>query len=161
MAKNVFDTLEERGYFSHATHMDDIYDLLSKPGVSFYIGFDPTADSLHVGHYIPVMAMAHPAIPKTVDLMKEGANLAHALTLQPEIGNIRETFFLNQLQVNHQVQSAAKSDFLIDGTYTFEIGGENKKQKQIAETSNAFLVKDDIEHGIFNIIPLWHFGLMY
>ena len=45
MAKNVFDTLEERGYFSQATHRDEIYDLLSKPGVSFYIGFDPTADS--------------------------------------------------------------------------------------------------------------------
>ena len=44
MAKNVFDTLEERGYFSQATHREEIYDLLSKPGVSFYIGFDPTAD---------------------------------------------------------------------------------------------------------------------
>ena len=91
----------------------------------------------------------------------ENTNLAYTLTPQPEIGNIRETFFLNQLQVNHQVQSAAKSDFLIDGTYTFEIGGENKRQKQIAGTSNAFVVKDDIEHGMFNIIPLWHFGLMY
>jgi len=91
----------------------------------------------------------------------ENTNLAYALTPNPEIGNIRETFFLNQLQVNHQVQSAAKSDFLIDGTYTFEIGGESKKQKQIAGTSNAFVVKDDIEYGMFNIIPLWHFGLMY
>jgi hypothetical protein len=59
------------------------------------------------------------------------------------------------------VQTAAKSDFLIDGAYTFEIGGENKRQKQIAGTQNAFLVKDDIEQGMFNIIPLWHFGLMY
>jgi hypothetical protein len=91
----------------------------------------------------------------------ENTNLAYALTPQPEIGNIRETFFLNQLQVNHQVQAAVKSGFLIDGTYTFEIGGENKKQRQIAGTSNAFVVKDDIEHGMFNIIPLWHFGLMY
>ena len=44
MYRNVFDVLEERGYFSQATHRDEIYELLSKPGVSFYIGFDPTAD---------------------------------------------------------------------------------------------------------------------
>lgn len=91
----------------------------------------------------------------------ENTNLAYALTLQPEIGNICETFFLNQLQTNHQVQSAPGSDFLIDGTYTFEIGGENKQQKQIAGTSNAFVVKDNIEFGAFNVLPLWHFGLMY
>jgi hypothetical protein len=101
------------------------------------------------------------SLGKVDKIYLENTNLAYVLTPQPEIGNIRETFFLNQLQVNHQVQSAAKSDFLIDGTYTFEIGGESKKQKQIAGTSNAFVVKDDIEHGIFNIIPLWHFGLMY
>ena len=59
MAKNVFDTLEERGYFSQATHREEIYDLLSKPGVSFYIGFDPTADSLHVGHFVQMMVMSH------------------------------------------------------------------------------------------------------
>ena len=91
----------------------------------------------------------------------ENTNLAYILTPQPEIGNIRETFFLNQLQVNHQVQSAPHSDFLIDGTYSFEIGGENKKQKQIAGTSNAFIVKDNIEYGAFRVLPLWHFGLMY
>jgi len=59
MSKNVFDTLEERGYFSQATHKEEIYDLLSKPGVSFYIGFDPTADSLHVGHFVQMMVMGH------------------------------------------------------------------------------------------------------
>ena len=59
MYKNVFDTLEERGYFSQATHRNEIYDLLSKPGVSFYIGFDPTADSLHVGHFVQMMVMSH------------------------------------------------------------------------------------------------------
>ena len=59
MDRNVFDILEERGYFSQATHKEEIYDLLVKPGVSFYIGFDPTADSLHVGHFVQMMVMSH------------------------------------------------------------------------------------------------------
>ncbi|MBO4460117.1 MAG: tyrosine--tRNA ligase [Clostridiales bacterium] len=59
MARNVFDILEERGYFSQATHKEEIYDLLGKPGVTFYIGFDPTADSLHVGHFVQMMVMSH------------------------------------------------------------------------------------------------------
>lgn len=59
MSSNVFDTLEARGYISQATHRDEIYEKLSKPGVSFYIGFDPTADSLHVGHFVQMMVMSH------------------------------------------------------------------------------------------------------
>ena len=131
---------------------------LSRETVNDYIEYMIRAKLLNALH---TATEGIRSLGKVDKLYLENTNLAYALTPQPEIGNIRETFFLNQLQVNHQVQSAAKSDFLIDGTYTFEIGGENKKQKQIAETSNAFLVKDDIEHGIFNIIPLWHFGLMY
>ncbi len=91
----------------------------------------------------------------------ENTNLAYALTPQPEVENIRETFFLNQLQANHQIQSAPGSDILIDGTYTFELGGENKKQKHFTGTPNAYIVKDNVEYGSFNVLPLWHFGLMY
>ncbi|MBQ3738888.1 MAG: AAA family ATPase [Bacteroidales bacterium] len=91
----------------------------------------------------------------------ENTNLAYALTPNPEIGNIRETFFLNQLQVNHGVLSSTISDFFVDDTYTFELGGKNKRQKQIEHADNAFVVKDDVERGVFNILPLWHFGLMY
>jgi len=59
MSSNVFDTLEARGYISQATHRDEIYEKLAKPGVTFYIGFDPTADSLHVGHFVQMMVMSH------------------------------------------------------------------------------------------------------
>ncbi|NLM15333.1 MAG: tyrosine--tRNA ligase [Clostridiaceae bacterium] len=59
MAENVFDTLVERGYLAQVTHEDEVRALLAKPGVTFYIGFDPTADSLHVGHFIQMMVMAH------------------------------------------------------------------------------------------------------
>ncbi len=59
MAKNVMDTLRERGFIKQTVYEDELYEMLSKESVSFYVGFDPTADSLHIGHYIPIMAMAH------------------------------------------------------------------------------------------------------
>lgn len=59
MTKNVFDTLSERGFIKQTVYGDELYELLGKQSVSFYVGFDPTADSLHVGHFLAMMAMAH------------------------------------------------------------------------------------------------------
>lgn len=56
---NVYDTLMERGYIKQTTHEKEIRELLDKEKITFYIGFDPTADSLHVGHFIAIMFMAH------------------------------------------------------------------------------------------------------
>ncbi|MDD2648599.1 MAG: tyrosine--tRNA ligase [Eubacteriales bacterium] len=56
---NVMDTLRERGFLAQITFEEDLYKLLDKEQVTFYVGFDPTADSLHIGHFIPIMAMAH------------------------------------------------------------------------------------------------------
>ena len=56
---NVFDILNERGFIQQTTHEKEIRELLGKEKVTFYIGFDPTADSLHVGHFVTIMAMAH------------------------------------------------------------------------------------------------------
>ena len=77
-----------------------------------------------------------------------------------DIGNLRETFFFNQMQVNHEVKSSKQVDFSL-GKYTFEIGGKNKTQSQLQKDGNSFLVKDDIEFGYKNVIPLWAFGLNY
>lgn len=76
------------------------------------------------------------------------------------IGNIRETFFFNQTSQLKYVSSSPKADFLIDEK-TFEIGGKNKGKKQVKEIEQAFIVKDDIEIGVDNIIPLWLFGFLY
>lgn len=57
--KNVMDTLRERGFVKQVVYEEDLYKLLGSESVTFYIGFDPTADSLHVGHYLAMMAMAH------------------------------------------------------------------------------------------------------
>lgn len=56
--KNAFDILKERGFIKQTVYGEELRELLSKESVSFYVGFDPTADSLHIGHYIPIMAMA-------------------------------------------------------------------------------------------------------
>ena len=91
----------------------------------------------------------------------DNTNLAYALSdSTPDIGNVRETFFLSQMKVNNDVFSSDKADFTID-KYTFEVGGQNKQQKQIQGISDAYVVKDDIEYGHRNIIPLWHFGFNY
>jgi len=76
------------------------------------------------------------------------------------MGNIRETYFLNQMRVKHDVVSSPVADFLI-GDHTFEVGGKNKGQKQIKDIENGYIVKDDIESGYLNVIPLWQFGLTY
>lgn len=76
------------------------------------------------------------------------------------IGNIRETFFFNQMQLNHKVTSSEKADFVINNC-TFEIGGKNKQQTQIKKDENSFVIKDNIEYGYQNVIPLWAFGLNY
>ena len=76
------------------------------------------------------------------------------------IGNVRETFFFNQMRVNSDVISSKTADFVIDD-YTFEVGGKNKQQKQIEKNGKSFVVKDDIEFGYLNVIPLWAFGLNY
>ncbi len=57
--RNVYDVLMDRGFIEQATHADEIRELLGKEQVTFYIGFDPTADSLHVGHFIQLMVMMH------------------------------------------------------------------------------------------------------
>lgn len=76
------------------------------------------------------------------------------------IGNLRETFFFNQMRLKNEVISSKKADFVIDN-YTFEIGGKNKQQTQIEKDGKSYVVKDDIEFGYLNVIPLWAFGLNY
>ena len=91
----------------------------------------------------------------------DNTNLIHVLGEgEANIGNIRETFFFNQLRVNQDVITSSISDFEI-GKRTFEVGGKNKKQKQLQGVTNGFVVKDEIETGYLNVIPLWMFGLNY
>ena len=91
----------------------------------------------------------------------DNPNLAYILGSEnTDTGNIRETFFYNQMRVSTEVISSRISDFEIGGK-TFEVGGKKKGKKQIANAAQGYVVKDDIEFGSGNIIPLWAFGLTY
>lgn len=101
------------------------------------------------------------ALGKVDKVYLDNTNLIYNLSEENQnIGNIRETFFLNQLKVNHQVFNSTLGDFKID-TMDFEVGGKNKGLKQIKNAKHGFLVKDNIETSYLNTIPLWYFGLMY
>ena len=76
-------------------------------------------------------------------------------------GNLRETFFYNQVSGNHQVNYTDKGDFLVDNKYIFEIGGKSKSSVQVSGIPNSFLALDDIESGNKKTIPLWLFGFLY
>ena len=91
----------------------------------------------------------------------DNTNLIYGLANEnANTGNTRETFFLNQLRVKYDVTTSPVGDFRV-GNYIFEVGGKRKGLKQILGVENAFIVKDDIETGYLNTIPLWQFGLTY
>jgi predicted AAA+ superfamily ATPase len=101
-------------------------------------------------------------LQKPDKIFLENTNLAFAFAgISSDKGNLRETFFLNQLSQNLAVTYPKKADFLVDDKYLFEIGGKDKTNKQIAGIENAFIVADDIEYGYKNKIPLWLFGFLY
>ena len=98
---------------------------------------------------------------KTEKVYLDNTNLIYAIAPQhADIGNVRETFFMNQMRVVGDVMCSPVSDFLMDGN-TFEIGGRKKGRRQISDVANGYVVKDDIEMGYANVLPLWAFGLLY
>ena len=91
----------------------------------------------------------------------DNTNLMKALHPAVNVGTDRETFFLNQVSAVHDVTYPARGDFLVDGRYLFEIGGEAKGFSQIADVPDSYVVNDDVEIGFGNKIPLWLFGFLY
>ncbi|MCK4663722.1 MAG: AAA family ATPase [Bacteroidales bacterium] len=112
-------------------------------------------------NFITHTGVAGSLLRKPDKIYLNNTTLMYALHNNPNIGTIRETFFLNQLMAKHLVAYPKVGDFLIDNKYLFEVGGKNKTQKQIAGIKNSFIVADDIEYGFGNKIPLWLFGFLY
>ena len=99
-------------------------------------------------------------LQKPEKLFLENTNLSFALGNNVGIGNLRETFFLNQLAYVHSVNYPETFDFLVNQKYLFEIGGKGKKVSPL-EGKQVYVAADDIEIGFGNKIPLWLFGFLY
>lgn len=101
------------------------------------------------------------ALGKVEKIYLGNTNLIYLLSEgAPDIGNIRESFFFSQMSVMNDVISSKVSDFTI-GDDTFEVGGKGKGQRQIESVESGYVVKDDIESGYGNVVPLWAFGFNY
>ncbi len=109
---------------------------------------------------IPDKGMSLLAKPEKIYL--NNPNLLFNLAIDnPSKGSVRETFFINQVGITETVNSSKVADFIVNSRYSFEIGGKNKTRKQIKDLTEAFVVKDDIEIGFENEIPLWLFGFLF
>ena len=101
-------------------------------------------------------------LQKPQKIYLENTNLMQILSANNvNIGNVRETFFANQVGFRHNLLYTEKGDFLVDEKYTFEIGGKGKTKHQIEGIENAFIAADEIEFGFNQKIPLWLFGFLY
>lgn len=101
-------------------------------------------------------------LQKPMKIYLENTNLMYLLGRnEVNKGNLRETFFANQTGYRHRLNYISHTDFLVGEKYSFEIGGKNKTKKQLENKPDSFVVKDDIEIGNENTIPLWLFGFLY
>lgn len=101
------------------------------------------------------------SLSKPDKIFLSNPNLMHVLCPKVDKGNERETFFISQLRVLHDVRYPKQGDFLIDDKFLFEVGGKNKTFEQIADVPNSYLAVDDTEVGSGCRIPLWMFGFLY
>ncbi len=113
-------------------------------------------------------SLAMKSIDKPEKIYLANSNLMY--TKEPDIGNLRETFFVNQLDNYYKISqnlsgegifAGKRGDFYCEEKYTFEVGGKKKGFGQIKDTPNSYVVSDDLEIGIGNKIPLWLFGFLY
>lgn len=101
-------------------------------------------------------------LEKPEKILMENTNLIELFNGEnANTGSRRETFVLNQLLHSHKVDFSEESDFFVDSKYTFEVGGKNKKRKQIQEIPDSYIIADDIEFGTDRQIPIWLLGFMY
>jgi len=100
-------------------------------------------------------------LQKPDKIFLENSNLAFALKEKPDIGNVRETFVLNQLlNAGLNVSSPVGGDFITDGL-TIEVGGKGKNRSQVKHLENYMIASDDLETGSENKVPVWLFGFLY
>jgi len=100
-------------------------------------------------------------VNKPDKLLLDNTNLFHVLCAAPNLGSLRESFFVSQLSSQHQVHYHNQGDFIIDDEWVFEIGGAQKTLKQLAGNPKGYAAIDDVVVGDGKRIPLWLFGMGY
>lgn len=118
-------------------------------------------DEARILELLTVELKSYKKLVKPEKIYLGNTNLMYALSPKMEVGTIRETFFIDQLSSIGTVQMPPKGDFLVDGKYLFEVGGDYKDFDQIAGIPDSHLAIDGIETGYGARIPLWMFGLLY
>ncbi|MCA6395846.1 MAG: ATP-binding protein, partial [Cytophagales bacterium] len=120
-------------------------------------------DKARLINTLAVAGRSTSTLQKPDKIYLENTNLQDVLSPEKaNRGTQRETFAMNQLvNAGHSVALPLTGDFLIDETYTFEIGGKDKSTNQIKSTPHSFVVADDLEAGLLNKIPLWLLGFLY
>ncbi len=129
---------------------------ISWPTLSKYLEYMQKGCLIHIIRG----AKSFKSINKPNKLFLNNPNLFKSLCTKGDIGSIRESFFVSQLSINHQVHYHEKGDFIVDDKFTFEIGGPSKDTKQIKNQKDSFLAVDGIESSMGNQIPLWLFGFL-
>ena len=101
------------------------------------------------------------SLGKVEKVYLNNTNIAYAIAGEvTNVGNARETAFFSMVMPVADIVSSPAADFRV-GKYTFEVGGKSKSQRQIKDVPDAYIVKDDIEYGYMNVVPLWTFGFLY
>jgi predicted AAA+ superfamily ATPase len=101
------------------------------------------------------------AVNKPDKLLLDNPNLFTVLCASPNIGSVRESFFVSQVGLKHQVHYHDKGDFIVNDKKVFEVGGASKNDAQLEGNPFGYVAADDIEIGFDNKIPLWLFGFVY
>jgi predicted AAA+ superfamily ATPase len=113
-------------------------------------------------HLLYEQGISTATLQKPEKIYMGNTNLLYALSESTlSAGTLREVFFNNQVNVLNRVNHTPETDFVVNGSHYFEVGGKSKKTKQIAGLSSAWVVKDNLEYPVGKSIPLWLFGLLY
>lgn len=132
---------------------------LSRSTLSSYLHY---LDNACILNLLMNAGKSYSKISKPEKIFLHNTNLSYAISPDyVDKGNLRETFFFNQLQIKHQVNSSKHGDFLVDEKYTFEIGGRGKNNKQIYDQPHSYIAADETLMGYRNKLPLWVFGFLY
>ena len=140
---------------------------ISRPKLYEYLNY---LEEAKIINSIRTPEKGYKIMSKPEKLFMQNTNISYALTKNIDIGSAREAFFVNQIKnyyasqnrfIDESIFVAKKGDFLVDGTFTFEIGGKNKSFKQIKDMKKSFVASDGIEIGFGSKIPLWLFGFLY